>query len=634
MNSISLARVAAILFTLPAVWLAGCAQPVETVARIPQISAVSLDNTNAVIFDAINSHWFIIQAPGWTWDNSGRKTKPQRRTILQPGQSFTLTEGYHGSVIYKLIRVIDGQIIVEEKTIDRPPNEPKATTTVRRIRVSPYPSVGQSSKDAIRCPSGHTLADVPMLPGPPTADMAAQERNGKGIIQGDCVGPPSIAHVCLWCRIYKTEMSNWQPVPPAFGLGESIALPVIPLSQEEIGFWVNHINDLKRADVHTLHRALVCDQTYLRAKAAEQLGETGDATSISHLIEALSDESIHDGVEYLAAGMETTRYWANESLKKLTKLDFGFRWNAAKVEREASVKRWKKWFSEQEFADLVRRVAEPESNSLLGITVTPSKSEFEVGERASCGFEITNLTSEAIALPGFRFPNLKQEAAEVAFFYVKEQILEIAVRQGTNTVAMQPGWQNTSKQAGQYPTEFLEPAHTIRGSLSLTQNWPPSFFALTNPGIYSVGITLDTRACKDARIPKGVYVSPRAAFGIVPVAEFRAKRPDESLEAYVQARVTFYLKRITQHKGEGFPNVRNIVRTEGAVAALIEVIGSPDKDTADRSLELLNQLHHALGRPNPPPMPESVADWRTWLKETGSRLTPNELWANFDSHYQ
>jgi HEAT repeat protein len=130
-----------------------------------------------------------------------------------------------------------------------------------------------------------------------------------------------------------------------------IALPFIgcaaqqtkPLSQEEIGRVLESVSQGKKVDRDTLHRALISDQTYLRASAARLLGEVGDTTSVPHLIDALSDQSVHVGANYPDASMATTRYWANESLKKLTKQDFGFAWGAPDVERQAAIKRWREW---------------------------------------------------------------------------------------------------------------------------------------------------------------------------------------------------------------------------------------------------------------------------------------------------
>jgi hypothetical protein len=115
----------------------------------------------------------------------------------------------------------------------------------------------------------------------------------------------------------------------------------IALSQEEIGEVLAHLEAIDRG---TLHRALTSDQYYLRFMAAKRLNEVGDFTSIPLLIAALRDQSQHVGAQYPDAEMASTRYWVNDSLKKLTKHDFGFRWDAPKADREAAIERWKQWY--------------------------------------------------------------------------------------------------------------------------------------------------------------------------------------------------------------------------------------------------------------------------------------------------
>jgi hypothetical protein len=69
-----------------------------------------------------------------------------------------------------------------------------------------------------QCPHAHALVDVPMLPGPATKEMVTQECRGEGVIVGDCVGRPEVAHVCISCRKWKTdEMTNWRPLSSRFG---------------------------------------------------------------------------------------------------------------------------------------------------------------------------------------------------------------------------------------------------------------------------------------------------------------------------------------------------------------------------------------------------------------------------------
>lgn len=116
-----------------------------------------------------------------------------------------------------------------------------------------------------------------------------------------------------------------------------------PLTQEEIGVALAKLDAKQPLEIDFLLRVMVSDQTCLRAKAANLLGDSHDRTIIPILIAALSDDSSHDGADYPKTGMNTTRWWANDSLKKLTGRDFGFKWDAPDLERLAAIARWKGW---------------------------------------------------------------------------------------------------------------------------------------------------------------------------------------------------------------------------------------------------------------------------------------------------
>ena len=109
-------------------------------------------------------------------------------------------------------------------------------------------------------------------------------------------------------------------------------------------------------DLKRLCQALIGPQTALRAGAASYLGWHGSNASIPYLIDALADESYHVK-KYLEAGMHTTRYRANESLKKLTGKDFGFIWNDPKEKRDKAIKKWQNWWMKNKSVLLVK--AEP-----------------------------------------------------------------------------------------------------------------------------------------------------------------------------------------------------------------------------------------------------------------------------------
>lgn len=125
-------------------------------------------------------------------------------------------------------------------------------------------------------------------------------------------------------------------------LGHAPALA--PLSAVEIAALFERFDRREKSEKDTLHRALISCQSLYAAKA---LGETGDKTSLPYLIDALSDESFVIGATWAEPGMETTRYWANESLKKLTNRDFGYKWDDLFAERHEAVKKWAAWYRQE-----------------------------------------------------------------------------------------------------------------------------------------------------------------------------------------------------------------------------------------------------------------------------------------------
>ena len=126
-----------------------------------------------------------------------------------------------------------------------------------------------------------------------------------------------------------------------------LAPTVVPLPDEQVAVLFDKINRGEKIELPILYQALNGPQTTLRAYAARELGKYGDQTSVPYLIDALSDESFHVGARYVTPGMETTRYWANESLKTLTGEDFGFVWNDPIEKRDQAITRWREWFQKE-----------------------------------------------------------------------------------------------------------------------------------------------------------------------------------------------------------------------------------------------------------------------------------------------
>ena len=145
--------------------------------------------------------------------------------------------------------------------------------------------------------------------------------------------------VMLFCLILLSACQTKQAILTS-------GAKIEPLPQERIQEMFDRIGRNEKIELTLVYQALIGPQTALRADAARYLGTHGDETSTPHLINALGDDSMHVGARYPEAGMATTRYWANDSLKKLTGNDFGFVWNDPKEKREEAIGRWRAWYLE------------------------------------------------------------------------------------------------------------------------------------------------------------------------------------------------------------------------------------------------------------------------------------------------
>ena len=95
-----------------------------------------------------------------------------------------------------------------------------------------------------------------------------------------------------------------------------------------------------RTHAATIRRGLVGSQLTYRAKSAQWFIEHGTVEDVPYLIDALSDESMHEGAEYPLAGMATTRYWANVALIVICKTSYDYQWDSSKEKREYSISLW------------------------------------------------------------------------------------------------------------------------------------------------------------------------------------------------------------------------------------------------------------------------------------------------------
>jgi beta-lactamase regulating signal transducer with metallopeptidase domain len=139
---------------------------------------------------------------------------------------------------------------------------------------------------------------------------------------------------------FEYSRSRIEPLPP-----DKIGEMFERLNREFFEGSVNH----QEIDLNLIYQSLIGPQKTLRAFAARYLGTHGNINSVPYLIDALSDESVHVGIDYVDRGMNTTRYWANDSLKKLTGEDLGFIWDDPKEKRDEIIQKWQKWWEQNKY---------------------------------------------------------------------------------------------------------------------------------------------------------------------------------------------------------------------------------------------------------------------------------------------
>lgn len=261
-------------------------------------------------------------------------------------------------------------------------------------------------------------------------------------------------------------------------------------------------------------------------------------------------------------------------------------------------------------------------------SVTP---KIEIGSVLFGELTITNWSSESVKVPNFHFLNLWQENAEAAF-YVKQQVLKIDVKQDGKPVFINAEWQAPLEKAVQFPLFELLPGGYLPSILVLNSKRSAAFYSLTNPGIYTVTITLNTTKGDVDGLLKGVFVSAPVTVEIVPVPTFRPQQADESPKDYTQAKVEFYLKRIATRQGDRFKNMSDLLRTDNAIPAVINELDSHDKSVAGAAKDLLLEgyipnFYSPISRYKP----VSKTEWMEWWNAKGKNMAPQELWRYLES---
>ena len=158
---------------------------------------------------------------------------------------------------------------------------------------------------------------------------------------------------------------------------EPLGRQLRPLPKQKYERIFNAFHTREKVPIKLLHRGLFAEQTTVRAYSASLLGDHGDRTSVLYLIDALSDQTRHVGARYAEQGMYTTRYWANESLKKLTGEDFSFIWDDSDEKRNKSIQRWREWYQKATKPSLKSCHAAPNDKELHNCPLGLSCCYFE-----------------------------------------------------------------------------------------------------------------------------------------------------------------------------------------------------------------------------------------------------------------
>jgi hypothetical protein len=234
----------------------------------------------------------------------------------------------------------------------------------------------------------------------------------------------------------------------------------------------------------------------------------------------------------------------------------------------------------------------------IEIRVAAAQTQWEVNERTAHVLKITNRSAQPATLPSFHFLKVKEEHPEIAF-YLKEHILKMEVVRDGKPIPNNEKTQARPEKPQSFPTVELQPKETVPIGFSLR---------LTEPGEYTLTVTLDTKAVSGDQILKGRFTSPSGRFRIVPIATFRKQGANESARDYARARVAFYLHRIEEQKGEYLPNVLNMLSVQDAVPALIDTLDSKENQLTKRAEAILAEIHHR-GSNHEPPLPRSKPEW-------------------------
>jgi hypothetical protein len=261
------------------------------------------------------------------------------------------------------------------------------------------------------------------------------------------------------------------------------------------------------------------------------------------------------------------------------------------------------------------------------------RNEYELRESISCTLRIVNHSSKALTVPDVSFVSGKA-IPEGLVRSLQHRLLKIAVRRDGRPIEAQDIGNRPLVEDEPLPTVQLQPGKQIAAAFELCKGTYPHFFSIDRPGKYEVSAALDTTDASNRLLWRGRTATSPASFIVTEVLTFREKKAGENDAEYARAKIRFHLIRIVENKGVYIENVGHILKTKEGVPALISALDSKNQEEVGRARGILQWIHSPPDGPDRGVFPQSQEAWMQWWQTRGSKMSYQELWHNFGSHWQ
>lgn len=262
------------------------------------------------------------------------------------------------------------------------------------------------------------------------------------------------------------------------------------------------------------------------------------------------------------------------------------------------------------------------------------RKEYELRESISCTLCIVNQSSKALTVPDVSFVSGKA-LPEGLVRSLQHRVLKIVVRRDGRPIEGQDIGNRPLAEDEPLPTMKLQPGKRIEATFELCKTSYPRFFSVDRPGKYEVSAVLDTMHSSNRQLWNGLTATSPTSFVVTQVPAFREKKAGETDVEYAQAKIRFHLVRIIENRGVYAETIGHILKTKEGVPALVSALGSENREEADKAQGILQWIHSPLddGRARET-SPQSQEAWMQWWQTRGSKMSYQELWHNFGSHWQ